>query len=108
MKLLNNSNWTLPGSPCFSNLESMQKLLEAIRLHVESGEVLVLNFVFQNLILRGVLQDAQTFDPEQGLEEHRKRELSSQKVNLIRRPCYCWEIQGTPIIVEFQKIWKKC
>ena len=80
MKLLNNTKWTLPGSPSFENLDSMEKVLESIRLHVESGEILVLNFVFQNLMLKRPDQSLNLENADQDPVEQKRRELSAQKV----------------------------
>ena len=62
MKLLNGSKWNLPGSSCFMILSNMCKVLDSIRLNVESGEILVLNFVFQNLMPKVI-------EPEDGMSQ---------------------------------------
>ena len=102
MKLLNGSNWTHPGSSSFLNLNSMKKVLDSIRLNVEGGEILVLNFVFQNLMLGRVDVSTEEFAPQnEGLSR-------SQKVRIIRLPFCYWATQDTQIIKEFQRIWRRC
>lgn len=106
MKLLNGSKWTHPGSSSFVNLSSMKKVLDSIRLNLEGGEILVINFVFQNLMLRRV--DATTEEFKDQNQENEHIGLShSQKVKIIRPLYYSWEILDTQIIIGFQKIWKK-
>ena len=106
MKLLNGSKWTHPGSSCFANLNSMIKVLNAIRSNLEGGEILVLNFVFQNLMLGRV-------DESQEKEEYIKNDdrlgklSNSQKVEIIRHHYFYLVIQDTQIITGYQKILMK-
>lgn len=79
LKLLNSPKWTFLGSASFGNLAAMERVLQALCSGVQSGNILVLNFVFQNLMLRGL--DKVPRDSRGPPERGRRGFPSSQKVN---------------------------
>lgn len=104
LALLNSPNWARFDSLSFTNLHALQTVLEAIRSSVEGGEILVLNFVFQNLMPReGSAQSAK----EQPHGVQKKETFGSQKVAMTRLHCSCWETRATRTITGFRRIWRK-